>query len=86
MNDWLPIAFAILFFAIVSGQLRRRFAPLPGERKRTSKQASVEGMWKIILVTAFLTIGFFVLAAMTGPPKDRQAQKPSPARAVPALR
>jgi hypothetical protein len=42
MNEWMPIAVAIVAFAVISGALRRHFAPLRGERRTTKKGAAFE--------------------------------------------
>lgn len=64
MNGWLPIAIAIFAFAALSGALRRRFAPLRGERRLSRKGASVYFIGVVVLVTFFLIFAVGLIATM----------------------
>ncbi len=64
MNDWLPIALAILAFAAVSGAIRRRVAPLRGERRLSKKGALIQSVGTIVLVAIFLVVALAILGSM----------------------
>lgn len=81
MNDWAPLAFTIVFVAVVSGALRRRFAPLPGERRRSGRQAAKEGSLTLLIIAAFLTVGLVILAGIAAPKNGGRTQQPQEKRA-----
>ncbi len=65
MNEWLPIALAILAFAAVSGAIRRRVAPLRGERRLSKKGALIQSVGTIVLVAIFIVVALAVVGSMT---------------------
>lgn len=65
MNDWLPIAIAIVAFSVISGGLRRRFAPMKHEKRLSNKGAFIYSMGGIVLFVIFLMFGLAVIRSMT---------------------
>lgn len=65
MNEWIPIAVAIVAVSVVSGVFRRRYAPLRGERRPSKKGGLIESVGTIVLFAIFLVVVFAILGAMT---------------------
>ena len=65
MNEWGPIAVLIVAMAVVSGVLRRRFAPLRGERRQSKKGALMESVGTMVVFAIFLVIILAVMGSMT---------------------
>ena len=65
MNEWGPIAVLIVAVAVVSGVLRRRFAPLRGERRPSKKGALIETVGTIVVFAIFLVVVVAIIGSMT---------------------
>lgn len=65
MNEWVPIAIAIVAVSVVSGVLRRRFAPLRAERRPSKKGAMIESVGTIVIFVIFLFVVLAIIGAMT---------------------
>ena len=65
MYDWLPIAVAIVAVAAVSGAIRRRVAPLRGERRPSKKGGMFESIASTVLFVVFMMVVLVIIAAMT---------------------
>lgn len=65
MPEWFPIAVAIVAVSVVSGVLRRRFAPLRGERRPSKKGAMIESVGTIVIFVIFLFVVLAIIGSMT---------------------
>jgi hypothetical protein len=65
VNEWGPIAVLIVAVAVVSGVLRRRFAPLRGERRPSKKGALIETVGTIVVFAIFLVVVVAIIGSMT---------------------
>ncbi len=64
MNEWAPIAVAIVAVAVVSGVLRRHCAPLRGERRPSRQGALIESVGTIVIFAIFLVVVLAVVGSM----------------------
>ena len=65
MNEWVPIAVAIVAVSVVSGVLRRRFAPLRGQRLPSKKAGMIETVGTIAVFAIFLVVVLAIIGSMT---------------------